>query len=281
MTGSAEARAAIEAAGRLPDDELDLAAVALQFARIDAPEADWRAAAGRISALVRAVLAEAPPQDAEARRALLAHVIHDEAGYSGDSESYDDPRNANLIHVTERRRGLPVALGLLWLHAAEAAGWAARGLDFPGHFLIAIDGAGAKVAGGGSVVVDPFGGGTALPAPALRALIKRVEGPDAELRPGMLAPMSRRAVLLRLQTNIRLRRLRDNDLEGALSCTGDMLRLAPDAAPLWREAAVMDARLGRLGAAIEAMERFLELVPTGDAAARGREMIEEWRARLN
>jgi regulator of sirC expression with transglutaminase-like and TPR domain len=96
----------------------------------------------------------------------------------------------------------------------------------------------------------------------------------------MLAPMSRRAVLLRLQTNIRLRRLRDNDLEGALGCTTDMLRLAPDAAPLWREAAVMNARLGRLGAAIEGMERFLELVPTGEAATRGRDMIEEWRARL-
>lgn len=276
-TSVAEARAAIEAAGRLPDDELDLAAVALQFARIDVPQADWRAAAGRISALVRAVLEAEPARDADGRRALLARVIHDEAGYAGDSETYDDPRNANLIQVTERKRGLPVAIGLLWLHAAEAAGWTARGLDFPGHFLIAIDG----VAKGSSVVVDPFGGGTALPAPALRALIKRVEGPEAELRPGMLAPMSRRAVLLRLQTNIRLRRLRDNDLEGALACTLDMLRLAPDAAPLWREAAVMNARLGRLGAAIEAMERFLELVPTGDAAARGREMIEEWRGRLN
>ncbi|HEY8612451.1 MAG TPA: transglutaminase-like domain-containing protein [Roseomonas sp.] len=273
----AEARVAIEAAGALPDEELDLAAVALQFARIDAPEADWRAAAGRISSLVRAVLLEQPPSDAEARRALLAHVIHDEGGYAGDTETYDDPRNANLIRVTERRRGLPVAIGLLWLHAAEAAGWSARGLDFPGHFLIALDGAQK----GGSVVVDPFGGGAALPAPALRALIKQMEGPAAELRPGMLAPMSRRAVLLRLQTNIRLRRLHDNDVEGALTCTDDMLRLAPDAAPLWREAAVMNARLGRLGAAIESMERFLGLVPTGDVAARGREMIEEWRGRLN
>jgi len=275
--GIAEARAAIEAAGRLPDDELDLASVALQFARIDAPGADWGAAEGRISELVRGVLSQAAPREAEGRRALIARVIHEEAGYAGDSESYDDLRNANLIRVTERRRGLPVAIGLLWLHVAEAAGWPARGLDFPGHFLIALDGAQKA----GSVVVDPFGGGTALPAPALRALIKRVEGPTAELRPGMLAPMSRRAVLLRLQTNIRLRRLRDEDVEGALACTGDMLRLAPDAAPLWREAAVMNARLGRLGAAIEDMENFIGLIPAGEAASRGREMIEEWRARLN
>ncbi|MFH5925382.1 SirB1 family protein [Roseomonas xinghualingensis] len=273
----AEARAAIEAAGHLPDDELNLAAVALQFARIDAPEANWRAAEARISELVRAVLSRNLPTDAEGRRALLAEVIHEKGGYEGDSETYDDPRNANLIRVTERRRGLPVAIGLLWLHLAESAGWTARGLDFPGHFLIAIEGMGK----GGALVADPFGGGTALPAQALRSLIKQIEGPDAELRPGMLVPMSRRAVLLRLQTNIRLRRLHDNDLEGALACTTDMLRLAPDAAPLWREAAVMNARLGRLGAAIEGMERFLALVPTGEAAERGRDMIEEWRARLH
>ncbi|MBP0445433.1 transglutaminase family protein [Roseomonas sp. SSH11] len=273
----AEARAAIEAAGNLPDDELDLAAVALQFARIDAPSADWRAAAERVSTLVRAVLAEEPPGDVEGRRALIARVIHEEGGFAGDSETYDDLRNANLIRVTERRLGLPVAIGLLWLHVAEAAGWAARGLDFPGHFLIRLDGAER----GGSLVVDPFNGGAAVPVPALRALIKQVEGPSAELRPGVLAPMSRRAVLLRLQTNIRLRRLQDDDFEGALDCTLDMLRLAPDAAPLWREAAVMNARLGRLGAAIEAMERFLGLVPAGEAAERGREMIEEWRGRLN
>jgi regulator of sirC expression with transglutaminase-like and TPR domain len=274
-----EARAALDAAGRLPDDELDLASIALQFARIDAPEADWRAAQERISALVRSVLAEPDPVDAEGRRALLARVIHGEQGYTGDTETYDDPGNANLIRVTERRRGLPVALGLLWLHAAEAAGWNARGLDFPGHFLISLDG--APAVRGRTVVVDPFGDGEALGAPELRMLIKRVEGAEAELRPGMLVPMSRRAVLLRLQTNIRLRRLQAGDMEGALVCTVDMLRLAPDAALLWREAAVMNARLGRLGAAIAVMERFLALVPEGEGAARGREMIEEWRARLH
>jgi hypothetical protein len=38
----AEARAALDAAGQLPDAEIDIAAVALQLARIDAPGADWR-----------------------------------------------------------------------------------------------------------------------------------------------------------------------------------------------------------------------------------------------
>jgi regulator of sirC expression with transglutaminase-like and TPR domain len=277
-THLAEARAALDAAGILPDDEIDLAGVALQFARIDAPGQDWRAAAMDLSALAREAVAAATaaPQadsgDLEARRAALARVLGD---FAGDSEQYDDLANANLLRVLERRRGLPVALGILWLHAADAAGWPAHGVDFPGHFLIALEGQ------RGQLVIDPFAGGTAMQAPDLRALVKRFEGEKAELRPGLLAPMSKRAVLLRLQNNIRQRRLRAEDLEGALACTEDMLRLAPEQAPLWREVGLMNQRLERIGAALTSLERFLELQPEGAAAARVRAAITELRQRLN
>lgn len=278
---AAEARAALEAAGRLPDAELGLAAVALQFARIDAPEADWRGAATAISALVREAVrgaAEDPRTatgDPEPRRALLARLLHGEHGFAGDTARYDDPRNANLIRVVERRRGLPVALGILWLEAAEAIGWHAHGVDFPGHFLIAIE------AAKGPLLVDVFHGGRAMSAPELRALIKRVEGAQAELRPGLLRAMDKRAVVLRLQNNIKLRRLGAGELGGALACTEDMLRLAPDHAALWREAGLMRHRLDRVTSALAAFERALALEPEGEAAARIRGLAEELRGRLN
>lgn len=276
-----EARAALDAAGRLPDTELDVASVALQLARIDAPEADWQAAALRLSEIARAAVqaATADPEadagDLDRRRAVLAGVLHGAFGLAGDSETYDDQANANLIRVLERGRGLPVALGILWLHAAEAAGWAAHGVDFPGHFLLALEGP------RGQLLVDVFAGGTALEAPALRVLLKRMEGEGAELRPGLLRPMSRREVLLRLQNNIKLRRLRAGALDSALACTEDMLRLAPDVAPLWREAGLMNQRLDRIGAALSCFDHFLELVPEGESAARIRALTIELRQRLN
>jgi regulator of sirC expression with transglutaminase-like and TPR domain len=276
-----EARAALAAAGLLPDAEIELAAVALQFARIDAPDADWRAAAAALSELAQAAVAaaaadrEADAGDAERRREVLASVIHGRFGYAGDTEQYDDLSNANLIRVTERRKGLPVALGILWLHAAEAAGWAAHGVDFPGHFLVAVEG------GRGQALVDVFAGGAGLAAPELRALIKRIEGEKAELRPGLLRLMDKRAVLLRLQNNIKLRRLRGGDLTGALACTEDMLRLAPDHALLWREAGLMNQRLDRIGAALGCLDRSLEIEPEGETARRIRSVVEELRHRLN
>jgi regulator of sirC expression with transglutaminase-like and TPR domain len=93
--------------------------------------------------------------------------------------------------------------------------------------------------------------------------------------------MGRRGVLLRLQNNIKVRRLRDGDLAGAVACTEDMLRLAPDAAPLWREAGLMHQRLGHVTAAIMSLERFLGLSPDGPQSERVRGLLEELRHRLN
>ena len=271
-------RAALEAIGQLPDAEIDIADAALQLARVDAPDADWQAARARLSELARnaAELArDVPDDDLSARAGALAGLIGGRHGYAGDMQSYADPANANLIRVTERKLGLPVSLGILWLHAARAAGWAAHGVDFPGHFLIALQGRDSKV------VLDVFDGGTPLDPKDLRALIKRVEGPKAELRPGVLQAMGSRDVLLRLQNNIKTRRLQQGDLAGALACAEDMLLIAPDYAALWREAALINQRLDRVGAALRCFERFLKLVPQGEAASRARAAMDELRSRLN
>lgn len=275
-------RAALEAIGQLPDVEIDLADAALQLARIDAPDADWQLARTELSELARdaVAIADRLNGDLTARAGALAKLIAGRHRFRGDAETYEDPANANLIRVLERRRGLPVTLGILWLHCARAAGWDAHGVDFPGHFLVVLDG--PTVPGAlQQTVLDPFASGAALDAPALRALLKRVEGASAELRPGVLQPMSARSVLLRLQNNVKVRRLRAGELTAALACTEDMLRIAPDTAGLWREAAVMNQSLGRVTAALRCYEGFLHLVPEGEAAARAKVTMEELRTRLN
>ena len=271
-------RVALDAIGQLPDQELDLAGAALQLARIDQPDADWHAAREHLSELARdavALAADRTEDDPSVRAGALAGLLTGRYRYVGDTETYDAPANANLIQVIERRRGLPVTLGILWLHCARAAGWEAHGVDFPGHFLIALTG------GGTQLILDVFAGGLPLDARAMRGLIKRVEGPKAELRPGVLHPVNARDVLLRMQQNIKLRRLDAGNVAGALTCVEDMLRIAPDAAMLWRDAALINQRLDHVAAALRCFERFLALVPQGDAAERVRTAMGELRARLN
>lgn len=271
-------RDALEAIGQLPDAEIDIGDAALQLARVDAPMADWRAARLHLSDLAQSAvkrLAGMEGKGLPARAAALTELLAGEYGYEGDSDTYDDLANANLIRVIERRRGLPVALGILWMHAARSVGWGAHGVDFPAHFLIALEGQKTQV------VLDVFNRGQVMTARALRELLQRVEGPDAELRPGLLQPMSTRRVLLRLQNNIMTRRLQAGDLEAGLACTQDMLRIAPDQAELWRQSGVMNQKLDRVSAARGCYERFLLLVPEGAAADAVRAQLEILKSMLN
>lgn len=269
-----EARVALERLGTAGTEPADLAEVALLLGVIDAPGADLAAARAHLAALA-AEAATLGGLSVEMRAAELAHLLAGTHGYAGDTETYDDLANANLLRVIERRRGLPVALGILWIHTARAAGWPAWGIDFPAHFLVAIEGEMRAVA------VDPFARGHA-PSPAeLRAMIGRLAGEAAEIHPGLFRRMRDREVLLRLQNNIKVRRLRAGDLAGTLACLEDMLRLVPDAAPLWREAGLVHQRLGHPRAAISCLERFLSFDPGSEAASQARTTLREIRTTLN
>ena len=273
-----EPRAALSAIGQLADSEIDIGNAALQLARVDAPSADWQKAARHLSDLAHGAVRRAAAierEDLPARAAALADLLAGEFGYAGDAQTYDDPANANLIRVTERRRGLPVALGVIWLHAARAAGWGSHGVDFPMHFLVALEGRKTQV------VLDVFNGGAVMSARALRALLKRVEGERAELRPGLLQPMSTRRVLLRLQNNIMTRRLDMGDLRGGLRCTEDLLLIAPDQAELWRQAGVMNQKLDQVAAARDCYQHFLALVPEGSVANGVRAQLDILKSMLN
>lgn len=265
---------ALEAIGLLPDTEIDIADAALQLARADAPDADWEAARAELSAIARDAAALPTPRNLAEKAMALSGLLSGRHGFLGDAETYDDLANANLIRVLERRRGLPVALGVIWLHAARAAGWEANGVDFPAHFMIALQGKSTQM------VLDVFHGGIALDAGDLRDLLRRIEGQHAELRPGLLAPMNARQVLMRLQNNILTRRLQAGELDAALGCLENMLRIAPDQAELWRQAAMLNQQLDRVAAALRCYERCLALVPKGDAA-RIRSAIDGLRGRLN
>ncbi len=284
----AEPWQALDAIGLLPDIEIDPATAALQLARLDAPLADWHAASAHLSELAReaaGIGAVLSGRSGEARVGALAGLIHARFGYRGDSETYDDLDNANLIRVIERRRGLPVALGILWLHCIRAAGWDGHGVDFPGHFLVALaapasDGAAERPARRprpGAVVIDAFGGGATLDTGDLLALLHRTHGADTPLAAGMLRPMRTRDVLLRLQRNLVQRRRSAGASEAALRSLQGMLCIAPDEAGNWLNAADLHRELGHAADVIRCLERFLALVPQSEASSFARAQLDALR----
>lgn len=258
LTTPEDLRARLQAAGTGTDDALDLAETALLLAALDRPDG-LEAARHHVDELVARAAALAPRAlDPGAQAALLAHVLYEEAGYEGDRERYDHPDNANLIRVIERRRGLPVALGLLYIHLGNALGWPVDGLALPGHFVVRV---GPE---SGGIVIDPFNGGAALEPPALTALVRRALGADAVLAPAHLARVSRRDVLLRLLNNLRSRAASEGRQPRVAEILARMTLIAPAQADLWYERGLAEGDLGHLSAAGDALARAQALA--GDSA---------------
>ena len=213
--------------------------------------------------------------DLAARARALNEIILLKHGYSGDELTYDDLQNANMMRVIDRRKGLPVALGILYMDAARAQGWKTVGLSFPGHFLIRLSEEPERL------ILDPFHGGQVCGAADLRELLKAAGGQESELQPEHYAPVSDRDVLLRLQNNLKARLIQAERYERAVIVAETMLMLAPDLADLWREAGVLHARLGNLRSAAASLEQFVLRAPEGAARHQGAALLQQLRSKLN
>jgi regulator of sirC expression with transglutaminase-like and TPR domain len=213
--------------------------------------------------------------DLAARARALNEIILLKYGYSGDALTYDDLQNANLIRVIDRRKGLPVALGILYIHAARVQGWDIAGLAFPGHFLVRLSD------GPERVIIDPFHDGQICGAAELRELLKAATGHDSELLPEHYTAASDRDVLLRLQNNLKARLLQMQNLERAVTVIEAMLMLAPDLAELWYEAGMLHRHLGNMRAAAAALEQYVVRAPDGMSRHQAAAILQQLRTQLN
>jgi regulator of sirC expression with transglutaminase-like and TPR domain len=280
MTEADDPREILHRVGAGPDDGFDIAGAALALAALDTPAAPPELAVDgyrRHLARIGEDLADAArdASDLAACCAALTTTMHEDYGYDGDAATYEDLQNANLMRVVDRRRGLPVALGILYIDAARRQGWEIAGLSFPGHFLLRIDGDGDRA------IVDPFHQGRVCDAGEMRALLKSYQGADAELLPEHYRRVSDREILLRLQNNIKLRFMQLDRFEDAARVVDTMLLFAPGTALLWREAGLLNARAGNLGDAIGALETYLEHETRENARQEVATYLQRLRRRLN
>ena len=282
MSAAAEPRATIlerlTRLGQASDEALDLAETALLLASLDHPDPrleDCRQRLGRIGDDLAATAAGRGDRSLAARARALREVLAERHGFQGDDQTYDDLANADLIRVIERRRGLPVALAILYIDAARRLGWPVEGLNFPGHFMIRL------TADDGQGILDPFGGGELRDTPALRQLLKHAAGPEAELKPEHLAAVGNRDILVRLQNNIKVRLLQAGEIERAVDILERMLLIAPGQPLLWFELGGHYAGLGKLRGAMEALERCSGLAVGESLGQRAEMLLRELRSRLN
>jgi regulator of sirC expression with transglutaminase-like and TPR domain len=261
---------------RLPSPILPIGEAALALASFERPRVGLTRYRQHLGVIARDVGRHSGAKcDLAARAEALNEIILLKYGYAGDELTYDDLQNANLMRVVDRRKGLPVALGILYLHAARAQGWDSVGLGFPGHFLVRL------TEGAERLILDPFHGGRVCDAASLRELLKAMAGQEVELSPEHYAPVADRDVLLRLQNNLKSRLLQAGLHERALGVVETMLMLAPDLAELWHEAGLLHARQGNMRAGVNALEQFIIRAPQGTARHQAAALLQQLKSKLN
>ena len=271
MTHEQAERTLIDA-GAARDDAFPLMDAALACAIHDQPGRGLeiaQASIDRAAARLEQRLTRAAP------RAALAETMAGDLGFSGDTATYDDLDNADIISVFARRRGLPVALGIIYIAVARRCGLTARGLDFPGHFLLRLE------TPDGPMAIDPFNGGTPVEPAELtrRARFAGLSPGEAGRHDRLMAPATDRTVVTRLQNNILARAQQSGDHGRAEGAALRCALLNPADPRFWLHVAGAREARGELASALQALGRAKTLDPgTARVAEAARERL---RSKLN
>ena len=199
----------------------------------------------------------------------LADALCGDLDFSGDVMTYDDLANADLISVCARRKGLPVALGVLFLTAGRACGLDVAGADFPAHFLLRLE------AEEGPLALDPFAGGRVVFPSELvrRALHAGLPPRAADDLETLMTPVSDRSVLVRLQNNVYARAFHQGDFLRAERAAIRRSLLAPKDHRAWIDVAAAREAQGALAGALEALHLAAELGGDSAPAAMARDRL--------
>lgn len=257
-----DAESVLAAAGEGGDADFPLLEAAIACAIHDYPFRDARPvrvlAEGACARLSERIGGESPDE-------ALSETMAADLRLNGDLLSYDNPANTDIIDVAERRRGLSAALSIFYLHAARRTGLQAAGVDFPGHFMVRVE------TPDGPVALDPFSQGRlVLPSELTRRALRAGLTPHVADRLDLLmAPVSDRQALIRLQNVLFSRALTSRDYEGAERSALRRALLDPADHRPWLDVAAAREKQGALAGALEALTR-----------ARGLDGLEEARRDL-
>ncbi len=200
-------------------------------------------------------------------------LLRDE-GFTGDTESYDDPRNSFVDQMLRRRMGLPITLSALAVSIGTRTGASIAPIGMPGHFLV------ADISSGQVRYVDPFHGWVHRSVDELAALARETAGVDLE--PGHLIPVAPDITISRMLLNLEGAYRRRQRTDDVLWCC-ELLSLvnAEDPAPRVRTAEVL-VELGRPDEAEALLGSLITATPPNLATRWAEAVLADIRgARLN
>ncbi len=264
------------------DASLSLVEAAVAIAQDDYPELDTQSVLADIDGLAdrlkRRIPADAVPVQ---RLRWLNRYFFQELGFAGNVNNYYDAGNSYLHSVLATRRGIPITLAVLYIEFATQIGLVARGVSFPGHFLIKL-----RMHAGtqhGEVVIDPFTGHS-LSREELDELVgpyKRSHGlmGDFDAPLGLfLQAAPARDVLARMLRNLKEIHRSAQDWVRLLAVQHRLVILLPQVFEERRDRALALAELGQYSQALDDLLAYLEHRPDADDHAAMTARADELRS---
>jgi len=246
------------------DERIDRARACLMIAQDAYPGLDVERYLGDIERMAIRLRGRVPQSSVgEERVVALNQFLYGDLGFWGNAEDYYDPRNSYLNEVLDRRTGIPITLGILYMELGRRVGLPLEGVSFPGHFLVRLR------LRGGTLVLDPFSGGTPQAEDELRRRLDRVVPeqarggvPLAELPlDHFLEPASKRQILSRVLRNLKGIYREADKPERMLEVLNRMLLVSPEASAELRDRGYLYQRLECWRPALKDLTDYLERVP--------------------
>ncbi len=255
---SLDARARFKAIVRLPEDALPLGEAALTIAWEDQGGDFPSHALRQLDQLATAI--QPALQGINDEQLLVARLnvyLFDELGFRGNVTNYEDPLNSYLDHVLAGRVGLPITLSLVYLELGWRLGLPVSGVALPGHFLVRY-----TTAARTELFIDPFHRGRQW---TRAECVHRILSAHSRATPAqisaIMAPPSRRAILVRLLRNLKHNYTARSQFRRALASVERILLLQPGDPEEIRDRGILRSRLDDLQGAMRDLERYAQLAP--------------------
>jgi regulator of sirC expression with transglutaminase-like and TPR domain len=267
-----ELRAAMQGSS---DARLDVAA--LDIAAIEMPDLE---AAPSLEILDRLAseIASRVPASADGREFLRAmnDYLFGELGFRGNRIDYNDPRNSCVNYVLDRRMGIPITLGVVYIELARRLARPVVGIGLPGHFIVQYDD------GEFSTYIDPFHGGRLLGAGESLEIAREHTGVNADAT--ALAPVGTCYIVVRMLNNLRSAYFRGQQFDKMIAVTDLLIGAFPENAEYYKSRGVARMNSRRFRGAIEDLELYLKYAPDAsdrEQIAKQLVAIHRWLGRLN
>ena len=239
------------------DEAFPLLEAAVSLAQDEYPELDVQQVLGEIDQMLarlkRRIPLDAPPMH---KLRVLNNFFFTSLGFGGNVNNYYDPDNSYINQVLHTRRGIPISLALIWLELAQSLGLSARGVAFPGHFMIKVN------LPKGQVVINPFDGQSLSRSELAERLepFRRKSGlvDEFEVPLGLYLQASPpRAIIARMLHNLKEIYRAQQDWPRQIAVLDRLIILLPHGWDEHRDRGLAHAELGHAALAVKDLETYL------------------------